>query len=127
MSAYEGLMKVPAREVTRVMDALGIPKDAVVIHAGFIEQTLQNSSQLPKTVTFAYIDFDFYDGISAALSFVDTASVVGTEVIVDDYNFFSSGAKMAVDNFLQTTKTNSWTCYVADQVNGHFVILKRIF
>ena len=127
MSAYEGLMKVPVREVTRVMDALGIPKDAVIIHVGFIEQTLQNSSQLPKTVTFAYIDFDFYDGISAALSFVDTASVVGTEVIVDDYNFFSSGAKMAVDNFLQTTETNSWTCNVADQVNGHFVILKRNF
>jgi len=126
MSAYEGLMKVPFKGVTRVIDALGIPKDAVVIHPGFIEQTLRNSSQLPKTVTFAYIDFDFYNGISAALSFVDDASVVGTEVIVDDYNFFSSGVKLAVDSFQQTTKTNSWTCNVADEVNGFFATLVRV-
>ena len=126
ISAYEGLMSVPSKEVTKVLSTLGIPKSAIVIHQGFIEDTLRNSTELPKKVTFAYIDFDFYEGIFSALSFVDEVSIVGTELIVDDYGFFSSGAKLAVDSFLQTTKTNSWKCNVAEQVNGYFALLTRI-
>jgi hypothetical protein len=92
-------MSVPSKEVTEVLGTLGIPKSAVVIHAGFIEDTLRNSTELPRIVTFAYIDFDFYEGIFAALSFVDEVSIVGTELIVDDYDFFLKRSKTCSGQF----------------------------
>ena len=119
-------MNIPSKAVVKVLKTLGIPENAVVIHPGFISETLKTSTQLPEKVTFAYIDFDFFDGTFEALGFVDLVSIVGTEVIVDDYGFFSSGAKLAVDSFLKSSKNNTWTCKVADQVNGFFVILTRI-
>ena len=125
MASYEGLMSVPSKEVINILEGLEIPKSAYVIHEGFIRNTLQDSIHLPERVTFAYIDFDFYEGILDALKFVESNSVIKTEVIVDDYNFFSSGSKKAVDYFIASTTNTSWVCTVSEDVNGHFVTLVR--
>ena len=68
---------------------------------------------------------DFYDGILDALKFVDKTSSIGTEIIVDDYDYFSSGAKLAVEHFLDAATLGKWKCEVADRVYGHFATLIR--
>ena len=126
MASYEGLMSVPRKEVIETLERLEIPESSYVIHEGFIKNTLQNSTRLPEKVTFAYIDFDFYEGILDALIFVENKSIIGTEVIVDDYNFFSSGSKKAADYFVESRTHTSWSCTVSNIINGHFATLVRI-
>ncbi len=67
---------------------------------GFIEDTIHGSG-LPESVCFAYVDLDFYDPIRIALDFLATHLSVGGTVVVDDYGFFSAGAKTAVDVFIE--------------------------
>ena len=126
LDAYKGLMSFPPKAVESVLDQLEIPPSSYAIHPGFIADSLKNSKSLPNKVTFAYIDFDFYDGIFDALIFVDKTSSIGTEIIVDDYDYFSSGAKLAVEHFLDAATLGIWKCQVADQVYGHFATLLRV-
>jgi hypothetical protein len=125
LDAYEGLMSFPPKAVEKILDRLEIPRSSYVIHPGFIADSLKRSKSLPNRVTFAYIDFDFYDGIFDALTFVDKTSSIGTEIIVDDYDYFSSGAKLAVEHFLDAATLGKWKCEVADRVYGHFATLIR--
>jgi len=126
LEAYEGLMSFPPKAVESILNRLEIPRSSYVIHPGFIKDSLKNSKSLPNRVTFAYIDFDFYDGILDALTFVDKTSSVGTEIIVDDYDYFSSGAKLAVEHFLDGACPGTWKCQVADRVYGYFATLIRV-
>jgi len=126
LEAYEGLMSFPPKAVESILNRLEIPRSSYVIHPGFIKDSLKNSKSLPNRITFAYIDFDFYDGILDALTFVDKTSSVGTEIIVDDYDYFSSGAKLAVEHFLDGAGLGTWKCQVADRVYGYFATLLRV-
>ena len=126
LEAYEGLMSFPPKAVESILNRLEIPRSSYVIHPGFIKDSLKNSKSLPNRVTFAYIDFDFYDGILDALKFVDKTSSIGTEIIVDDYDYFSSGAKLAVEHFLDGAGLGTWKCQVADRVHGYFATLLRV-
>jgi len=126
LEAYEGLMSFPPKAVESILNRLEIPRSSYVIHPGFIKDSLKNSKSLPNRITFAYIDFDFYDGILDALTFVDKTSSVGTEIIVDDYDYFSSGAKLAVEHFLDGAGLGTWKCQVADRVHGYFATLLRV-
>ena len=47
------------------------------------------------------------------------------KIIVDDYDYFSSGAKLAVEHFLDAATLGKWKCEVADRVYGHFATLIR--
>lgn len=126
LAAYEGLMSFPPEAVTNILDRLEIPRASYVIHAGFIADSLKVSKSLPTKVSFAYVDFDFYDGILDALSFVDKTSLIGTEIIVDDYDYFSSGARLAVENFIDSKNCGIWKCQVAERVHGYFATLLRV-
>jgi O-methyltransferase len=97
---YEGTMASRVEEVELRLNAISFPPSQVKIIAGFIEDTIQYA-KLPEKVCFAYVDFDFYTPISTALRFLNERLVVGGVIVVDDYGFFSSGAKTAVDEFLK--------------------------
>ena len=45
--------------------------------------------------------------------------------LIDDYDFFSAGAKTAVDEFYSMNK-NSYELTLPDSFMGHFAILKKI-
>lgn len=128
MKAYTGTMKFPEEMVVRRLKAVSFPEHRYVIHNGFIKDVLIKSNTLPKCISFAYVDFDFYEPILQTLYFIDSVSIRGTVIIVDDYNYFSSGAKTAVDEFI--TKKNvgqeKYTSIVPDNKLGYYVILKRI-
>jgi hypothetical protein len=96
---YEGKMCCGIGMVKRELKGISFPEDRTMIVPGFIEETIK-LSYLPTKVCFAYIDFDFYDPIAVALGFLDKTLQKGGFVIVDDYDFFSTGVKIAVDEFL---------------------------
>jgi O-methyltransferase len=96
---YEGTMVSTVDEVESRLTAISFPSSRVKVIAGFIEDTIKNTN-LPEKVCFAYVDFDFYSPISIALKFLNERLAAGGFIVVDDYGFFSSGAKTAVDEFL---------------------------
>ncbi len=123
MQAYRGTMRSGIDEVTARLRQLNFPVSRTKIVAGFIEQTIRQP-QLPGAVCFAYVDFDFYEPIRTALTYLDRVLTPGGCVVVDDYDWFSTGAKTAVDEFMQLTG-NRYQMDVPDPVFGHFCILTR--
>jgi len=127
MSSYKGEMSYPQRFVIRRLLAIGFPEDRYSLHPGFIEEVLASDPGCPREVSFAYVDFDLYEPILTALRYLDTVLVGGGVVIVDDYDFFSTGAKSAVDEFVADANTSSerYALEVPDEDFGHFAVLTR--
>jgi len=96
---YEGTMATPIEMVQQRLAHIAFPSERTHIIAGFIEKTM-HSSKLPERVCFAYVDFDFYEPILTTLRLLRPRMSAGATVIVDDYGFFSAGAKTAVDEFV---------------------------
>lgn len=86
------------------------------------------SLHFPTSVSFAYVDFDFYEPIKLVLDYLDTVICAGGQIIVDDYNYFSTGAKAAVDEFLIEKNTSSvrYAFFVPNSRYGYFAILTRL-
>ncbi|HAJ58570.1 MAG TPA: hypothetical protein DCP31_04310, partial [Cyanobacteria bacterium UBA8543] len=123
MESYEGTMSCPVEMVESRLKAISFPDSRVRIVPGFIEETI-NSPNLPTKVCFAYVDFDFYLPILTTLKFLHHHLSIDGTVIVDDYDFFSSGAKTAVDEFLQEYPGN-YKIIKPYKFAGHFCILRK--
>jgi O-methyltransferase len=100
MERYEGEMRCDPTELEARLAQIGFPKERYQVRAGRVEQTLRNGAG-PAAVCFAYIDFDFYEPIAHALDYLDHHLSPGGRIVVDDYDFFSTGVKAAVDEFVQ--------------------------
>jgi hypothetical protein len=100
MERYTGTMASPVEMVKERLAAINFPEERTRIVPGFIEESIKTAQSLPEKVCFAYVDFDFYEPIRTTLEFLRDRIPVGGVVIVDDYGFFSSGAKTAVDEFM---------------------------
>ena len=97
---YEGRMQCDAREVCHRLAQIGYPPERYAIRAGWIQETLREGTG-PAAVCFAYVDFDFYEPIAYTLDYLDRHLTPKGRIVVDDYDFFSTGAKTAVDEFVQ--------------------------
>jgi hypothetical protein len=97
---YQGTMACGQGEVINRLNSIKFPFEQVKVVPGFIEDAVKNAS-LPKQVCFAYVDFDFYEPIKIALELLDSRLPIGGIAIVDDYGFFSDGARAAVDEFVE--------------------------
>ena len=128
MDAYAGTMSCPEDMVRARLEAISFPPQRYVIHKGFIEQLIHSDKNLPKAVCFAYVDFDFYEPIKIALEFLHTVTPSGAIIIVDDYNFFSTGAKTAVDEFVsrKNSKGVLYKCLVPDTRFGYFAVVTKL-
>jgi hypothetical protein len=122
MEAYQGTMACGLDMVSARLKAINFPKNRVKVVAGFIEQTI-NYSNLPEKVCFAYVDFDFYEPIKIALAFLINHMDKGSYIVVDDYDWFSTGAKTAVDEFVNTYN-NKVKLEVAPKPLGHFAMIE---
>lgn len=127
MEAYTGTMSCPEEMVRTRLRAISFQAQRFVIHKGFIDQVLKGDSNLPKEVSFAYVDFDFYEPIKLTLNFLHQKTSVGAIIIVDDYDFFSTGVKTAVDKFLEEKNTSAmiYDCFVPNTRYGCFAVLTR--
>lgn len=127
MEAYTGTMSCPEEMVRTRLRAISFPPQRFVIHRGFIEQVLKNDANLPKEISFAYVDFDFYEPIKITLDFLHSITSIGAVIIVDDYDFFTTGVKTAVDEFLEEKNQSSmlYECLVPNTRYGCFVVLTK--
>ena len=103
------------------------PNTRFYIHQGFIENLVAEQQDFPEVISFAYVDFDFYEPIKIALEFLENTLSVGGKIIIDDYDFFSTGAKTAVDEFMEKMNSvgKNFSIKIADKQLGHFAIISR--
>lgn len=127
IEAYTGTMSCPEEMVRTRLSAISFPRERFVIHKGFIDKVLVADSSLPEQVSFAYVDFDFYEPIKLTLGFLHRTTSIGAIIIVDDYDFFSTGVKTAVDEFLEEKNSTDviYECLVPNTRYGHFAVLTR--
>jgi hypothetical protein len=128
MAAYKGEMSCPQDMVEGRLAAIRFPTDRYRIHKGFIEDLVRDKTEFPEVVSFAYVDFDFYEPIKLALEFLSGVMCAGGMIIVDDYNFFSTGAKTATDEFVAAANSGhrSFDFRVADSRVGQFATLTKL-
>lgn len=124
MSRYKGTMASPESEVRNKLASINFPVARTKIKKGWIKDTLM-SVDLPSQIAFAYVDFDFYEPIKDALEFIEGRMPVGGRVIVDDYGYFSEGAQLAVDRFVERT-AGRFTFELPLPFAGHFCILRKV-
>lgn len=127
MEAYAGRMSYPEDMVRARLAAVGFPPHRYVLHKGFIEAVLRHDGALPTAVSFAYVDFDFYEPTKVVLEFLDRVISPGATIIVDDYDFFSAGSKAAVEEFIAARRgtAGAYRCHVPSTRYGHFAVLRR--
>lgn len=124
MSAYVGHMSHPEAEMRARMKKLDVPPTAFRVMQGLFDSTI-TADRLPEQICFAYVDFDFYAPIKAALEKLSPRLTPGGIVVIDDYGFFSKGAQTAVDEFL-TSNPGLFEIEVPDYCADHFAILRRV-
>lgn len=127
MDSYAGKMSCPEEMVRTRLEEISFPLNRTVIHKGFIEKVLGSDLNLPEKVSFAYLDFDFYEPIKTGLEFLHQVTSAGSVIIVDDYDFFSTGSKTAVDEFIEEKNLNEmiYECYIPDTRYGYFAVVTR--
>ena len=127
MGAYAGTMSCREEMVRVRLKAISYPSNRYIIHKGFIEELLHTDQNLPKEVCFAYVDFDFYEPIRLTLDFLHRITPSGAIIIVDDYDFFSTGSKTAVDEFIEENGSSdiSYECFVPNTRYGYFAVLTK--
>lgn len=123
MEKYEGSMSYGVQEVEGRLAEIKFPRKKTRIIKGYIEKSIHNKS-LPKKISFAFIDFDLYQPIKIALDFLNKKLVPGGIILVDDYGYFSSGAKKAVDDFLNENK-EKFKLTMPKKFAGYFCILQK--
>jgi O-methyltransferase len=99
MSRYAGTMACRPAEVRERLAAIGFPPERTRVVEGVVRPDLPDSV-LPRLVAFAYLDFDLYEPIRTALDLVHPRCRPGSVLMVDDYGYFSSGPRTAVQEFL---------------------------
>lgn len=124
MKKYEGTMSYKEEEVIKRLKETRIAKGKYKIIKGFIEDSILGSI-LPKKISFSFIDFDLYAPIKVALEYNHQHLTKNGIIIVDDYDFFSSGVKQAVKEFLNQYKMY-YELILPKEFAGHFCILKRV-
>src|SRR5688572_5503346 len=123
MEAYTGQMAWDVSMVKNRLQSIAFPLSRVEIVPGVIEKTI-HLSRLPKSVSFAYVDFDFYEPILIALNYLHHHMPFGGHIVVDDYGWFSSGAQTAVDEFTAAHAGNYDITFPIKSA-GHFVVLRK--
>lgn len=120
---YEGTMACEIGLVSARLSEIGFQKDRIHVVPGFIVPG-QPVQPFPESVCFAYVDFDFYEPVLAALDLLDSVLTVGGSVIVDDYGRFSQGAQAAVDEFILKVGAR-YELSFPPPFAGHFCIISK--
>lgn len=99
IDAYEHAFAFGPEEVRSRLADVGFPAERTRIVPGFLHET-RTAAHLPAQVCFAYLDMDLYQPTRIALALLHDRLAPGAHVVVDDYGYFSAGAKTAVDEFV---------------------------
>ncbi|MCW7546062.1 TylF/MycF family methyltransferase [Aurantimonas litoralis] len=124
MDEYAGTMMSPETEVLGRLAKVGFPRERLCVKKGWVNESIK-APEVPAKVAFAYVDFDFYEPIRDALQFLDERMAPGARIVVDDYGFFSEGAQLATDEFVEAM-SGKWQLERPIAMAGHFVTLVKI-
>lgn len=124
MNRYEGEMRCDPDEVHVRLSRIGYPRHRYEVRAGLVGETLQEGSG-PDPVCFAYVDFDFYEPIAHALDYLDRHLSPRGRIMIDDYDFFSTGAKTAVDEFM-SSRAHRYELEFPKAYAGKFCMLRKV-
>ncbi len=122
---YEGKMSHGEEKVLNEMKMISFPKEKLIINKGFFFKKNITNFNIPKNVSFAYLDFDFYQPTLDALIMLEKIIVKKGIIIVDDYDFFSTGVKTAVDSWIDKNK-DIFTMQKIDTSLSKFVVIEKI-
>lgn len=125
IDSYEGKMSHNESKVISELKSIGIDLNKVEINKGFFNVANIHKYNFPKNISFAYIDFDFYQPTLDVLNFIEDKLCKGSIFIVDDYDFFSTGAKTALDEWNNTHKEKYKTKIIKTN-NSSFAIVKKL-
>jgi len=119
MSKYEGTMKCGSNQVINRLQMYGLTNNITIV-PGFIEHTINKT---PDKVSFALVDFDFYEPIKLTLEHLHDKLPKHGVIFVDDYKFFSSGVEKAVHEFLE--KHSNYTFKPSEKHEGNFCVMTK--
>lgn len=125
IEAYQGAMSCPEDLVLRRLVNVELPKKRYMIHKGFIEDLIMKKIGFPEYVSFAYVDFDFFEPIKIILDYLNNVTKKGAIIMVDDYDFFSAGVKVAVDQFVEENKLK-YELFIPEKIFGCFAVITKI-
>ena len=80
-------------KVLRELKIINFESEKLVLNKGFFNEKNIANFTIPSKVSFAYLDFDFYQPTFDALNVLEKIIVKNGIIIVDDYDFFSTGVK----------------------------------
>lgn len=123
MASYEHAMAWGPGRVRRRLQEIGFPEQRVRIIPGYVDEEA-TARHLPDSVAFAYLDMDLYEPTLVALRLLDSRLHAGSHVVVDDYGFFSSGPKTAVDEFVRANP-GRYEVHLPLEFAGHFCVVER--
>lgn len=124
ISNYKGKMSHEENKVLNELKMINFDKKKLVVNKGFFFEKNIANFDIPKNVSFAYLDFDFYQPTLDALNMLEKIVVKKGIIIVDDYDFFSTGVKTAVDSWLKKNEE----IFIMQQIKtslSNFVIIEK--
>ena len=124
MSLYEGKMSHSEKKVLSELNSINFDEKRIILNKGFFNQKNKDLFEYPEKISFAYIDFDFYLPTKDVLNVIETKLSKDSTIIIDDYDFFSTGVKTAVDEWLRN-KNNKFEIKKIKTVNSSFIKLKK--
>jgi len=125
MKRYQGKMSYAENKVINELKSINFNNDKLIINKGFFNEVSKINMKLPKTVSFAYLDFDFYQPTLDGLNYLNNVLNVGGIIIVDDYDFFSTGVKTSVEEWFKLN-SKSYIKKIIKIKTTSFVILEKI-
>ena len=125
MKRYQGKMSHAENKVINELKSINFNNDKLIINKGFFNEVSKINMKLPKTVSFAYLDFDFYQPTLDGLNYLNNVLNVGGIIIVDDYDFFSTGVKTSVEEWFNLNSI-SYIKKIIKTKRTSFVILEKI-
>jgi O-methyltransferase len=123
---YEGQMSCPEAKVLEELKSINFNNDKLIVNKGFFNIESMAKMKLPNAVSFAYLDFDFYQPTLDGLNYLNGVLSVGGIIIVDDYDFFSTGVKTSVEEWFKIN-SKSYTKKIIITKSASFVILEKIY
>lgn len=122
---YEGKMSHEENKVLNELKTINFDKERLIINKGFFYEKNISNFKIPLKVSFAYLDFDFYQPTLDALIMLEKIIVPNGIIIVDDYDFFSTGVKKAVDYWFNQNKANFKIKQIKTSLSS-FVIIDKL-